>query len=123
MSLIFIWAKHVWIEVLIILHRMSKFILSESVIDQQYRTIYKFFIMSDHFRKQVSESIRSTVHQFHCRGGSIFLDGGVLRLTDDFLIGLSGAGLVKLAWLADLSTLPPIHYLISSPFGDGTQST
>ena len=33
--------------------------------------------MSDHFLKQVSENIRSTVHQFHCRGGSIFLEGGV----------------------------------------------
>ena len=35
--------KHVCIKVLVILHKMSKYILSESVIDQQYRTLHIFF--------------------------------------------------------------------------------
>ena len=56
---------------------MSKFILSESVIDQQYRTLDNLFIRSDYFLKQMSGNIRSTLHQFHCRGGSIFLEGCV----------------------------------------------
>ena len=56
---------------------MSKYILSGSVIDQQYWTLIIFFKMSDHFLKQVPENIGSTVHQFYCRGGSIFLEGGV----------------------------------------------
>ena len=37
------YAKHVWIQVLIILHKMLKYILSESVIDQQYRILNNFF--------------------------------------------------------------------------------
>ena len=32
-----------------------------------------------------------------------------------WFLPLSGAGLEELAWLTDLTTLPPIHYLISSP--------
>ena len=57
---------------------MSKHIFSESVIDQQYRTLDDFFIMSNHFWRQVSENIIRTVHRFHCRGGSIFSEGGVV---------------------------------------------
>ena len=70
-------------SILTILYRMLKYILAESVIYQQYRTLANFAILSDHFRKQVSESIRSTVglHQFHCGGGSIFLEGGVILST------------------------------------------
>ena len=55
------WAKHAWIQVLIILHRMYKYILPESVMDQQYSTLDNEFTMSEHFWKQLSESIRSRV--------------------------------------------------------------
>ena len=57
----------------------AKYILSESVIDQQYRTLDNIFIMSDLFWEQVSESIniRSTIIVLHCQGGSIFIEGGV----------------------------------------------
>ena len=64
-----LWAKHVWIQVLIILHRMSKYILSESFIDQQYRTLDKKNIMSDHFWQLCPKVL---VHQFHCQGEYIF---------------------------------------------------
>ena len=62
-------------------HKMSKYILSESVIDQQYRILDIFLkrvtYLKPTFLKLVSENIRSTVHQFYGRGGSIFLEGGV----------------------------------------------
>ena len=71
-----LWAKHIWIEVLIILHWMSKYILSESLLDQQYRTIDTNFKVRDHFCKHC---IRSTLHQFLCPGGSIFFEGDVFK--------------------------------------------
>ena len=46
--LFLLWVGHVLFEVLIILNRMSKYILSESLIDQQYRTSDILFKVSDH---------------------------------------------------------------------------
>ena len=78
--LFLLWSKNVWIRVLKILHRMSKNILSGSLIDQQYRTLCNTFIISDHLWKHCPTVIRSTVHRFHCWGGFIFLEGDYIEL-------------------------------------------
>ena len=81
-----LWCNTVWIQVLIILHRMSKYILSDSFIDQQYRTLCKTCIMKDQLWKKLSESVRSIQHQFHCRRGSIFLEGGVCLIRNSICV-------------------------------------
>ena len=50
-------------QVLIIL-QMSKYILSESLIDQQYRTLHNFFKMSDHFWKHCPKVLEAQYINF-----------------------------------------------------------
>ena len=66
-----LWAKTVWVKALIILHRMSKYIFLIAL-----NNCYN----EQSFRKTLPKSIRSTVQRFHCRGGSIFSEGGVIIL-------------------------------------------